>query len=120
MLNPTVKKEANKINISSPIQLQIDLETYLKQKKLSTYNKILFDYNGIKIGFTKKQINILSYVAKGYSNSRIAKELALKEAAVKLLIYRLMKYLENNLYEPIDRFYLIIIAQKLNLEHWAQ
>ena len=47
---------------------------------------------------------------------KISKELNMKEATTKLLVYRLMKYIETETKERIDRFYLIIIAQQFNLE----
>lgn len=57
----------------------------------------------------------MEFVAKGYSNIKIAKELGVTESSIKLFIYRLMRKLEKRLSETIDRFYLVIIAQRLGL-----
>lgn len=106
------------IQLSSPFELKLDYDTYLNEKKLASGQRILFDYGENKIALTQKQINVLKLVAKGFSNTKIAQYLSVKEQAVKLLIYRLMKYLEEVLYEKVDRFYLIVIAQQLGLEEY--
>ncbi len=83
-------------------------EVYIKKNL-----KVRIDYRDTKISLTTKQIEVLGFIALGYSNIRIAKELLIKESTVKLLIYRLTKHLESLLRERIDRFYLIIIAQQI-------
>ena len=97
-------------------QLMLDYANYIKQRKLATNQKILFDYRGVKLAFTPKQLTVLNLVAKGFSNCKIAQLLLMKESTVKLLIYRLMKYMEAVLYDKIDRFYIVIIAQQLGLK----
>lgn len=89
----------------------LDYENYVKQRKLATNQKFIFNYKGIKLAFTQKQVSVLKLVTKGYSNIKIAQILNAKEATIKLLTYRLMKYLEAILYEKIDRYYLVVIAQ---------
>ena len=86
---------------------------YVKRKKLFVNRRNVFNYKGVHLYFTQKQINVLRLIAKGFSNSKIAKSLGMRDSAVKLLVYRLMKYLEGVLYENVDRFYLVIIAQQL-------
>lgn len=78
--------------------------------------KVVCNYKGISIGVTPKQVEVLKLVAQGFSNTKIAKKLGVKESTIKLLIYRLMKHLERRLYESVDRFYLVIIAQQLDFE----
>lgn len=97
-------------------ELILDYENYLQEKKLLASRKIVFDYKDTKLGFTEKQIEVLKLIAKGFSNIKIAKKLKIRESAVKLLVYRLMKYLETILSESIDRYSLIIIAQELDLD----
>lgn len=101
---------------SSLFHRMLDYETYLKQRKLATNQKFILHYKNIQLALTKKQIEVLSLVAKGLSNMKIAKELNLKESTIKILIYRVVKYLEEILYERIDRYYLIIVAQGLDLD----
>lgn len=101
----------------SAVELQMEFENYSQQRKLKLNKKILFDYRDKKLAFTSKQINVLKLVAKGYSNAKIAETLSAREAAVKLLIYRLIKYMEGILKEGVDRFSLVIIAQQLNFEN---
>ncbi|MBI1858516.1 MAG: hypothetical protein HYR97_05320 [Candidatus Melainabacteria bacterium] len=120
MQEQTLKHTLNKNINYSPLDLKLDFETYLRKRKINTNKKLLVEYEGIKIALTQKQIEVLTYVAKGYSNIKIAKELTAKESTMKLLIYRLIKYLESVLYERIDRFYLIIIAQKFNLDDYTK
>ena len=103
---------------SSPLEFRIDYENYLNQRKLTSGRRFLFDYNESTIGFTLKQIKVLKLVSKGYANAKIAQCLGVRESAVKLLIYRMMKYLEEELSEDVDRFYLVIIAQQLGLEDY--
>ena len=120
MQEQTLKHKLNKNINYSPLDLKLDFETYLRKRKINTNKKLLVEYEGVKIALTQKQIEVLTYVAKGYSNIKIAKELTAKESTIKLLIYRLIKYLESVLYERIDRFYLIIIAQKFNLDDYTK
>ena len=100
---------------SSSYELLLDFENYIAKRKKIINQKVKFDYNNIKLELTPKQINVLKLVAKGLSNAKIANELSIRAAAVKLLVYRTIKYLEDNLHEQIDRFSLIILAQKLDL-----
>ncbi len=102
--------------VSSPLEFRIDYENYLNKRKLTSGRRFLFDYDEHTIGFTIKQISVLKLVAKGYSNLKIAQCLGMKEPAIKLLIYRMIKYLEETLHENVDRFYLVIIAQQLELD----
>lgn len=99
---------------SSSIELLLDFESYIEKRKKSVNQKVSFDYNNRKLELTPKQINVLKLVAKGLSNTKIANELSVQSAAVKLSIYRIIKYLEYNLNERIDRFNLVILAQKLD------
>lgn len=96
----------------------LDYENYMKARKLAMNQKTLFVLNDTKLAFTPKQLEVLKLVAKGFSNLKIAKMLVLKESTVKIIIYRIMKYLEEVLYEKIDRFYLIIVAQQLRIEEY--
>jgi len=114
--NANSKYRVEKKSENSSYQRILEYENYIKQKKLVTNQKLIFEYNDMYLGLTQKQIIILRLVAKGLSNIKIAEELDLKDATVKLIIYRLTKYLERALFEKIDRFYLIIIAQKLQLD----
>lgn len=116
MSNSNSKYRLEKKLENSGYQRVLEYENYIRQKKLATNQKIIFEYNDMYLGLTQKQINILKLVAKGLSNIKIAEELSLKDATVKLIIYRLTKYLERVLFERIDRFYLIIVAQKLQLD----
>ena len=106
------------LQVIAPLELRLDYDNYLTERKLAVGQKILFYYNGIKIGLTQKQINVLKFVAKGYSNIKIAHCMAVRETSMKLLIYRLMKYLEEALEESVDRFYLVVIAQQLGLDEY--
>ena len=108
----------NGVQLSSPLEFKLDYDNYLSEKRLMSGQRILFDYSGVKIGLTRKQIEVLKLVAKGFSNIKIAQCLSVKEAAVKLLIYRLMKYMEETLEETVDRFYLVVIAQQLGLDEY--
>ena len=101
---------------SSPFELFLDYENYIEKRKKSVNQKVEFDYNNTKLELTPKQINVLKLVAQGFSNAKIASELSIKSAAVKLSIYRIIKYLEDNLHERIDRFNLIVLAQKLDFQ----
>lgn len=120
MTNQVIKNGNCKNHHITPYELKLEFENYLRQRKKFANKKLVFEYNETKITLTKKQIKVLFYIAQGYSNQKIAKELGTRETAVKLLIYRLMKYLESTLYEQIDRYYLIIVAQKLHLENFSQ
>ena len=106
------------LQIIAPLELKLDYDNYLTERKLAVGQKILFYYSGIKIGLTQKQINVLKLVAKGYSNMKIAQCMIVREDSIKLLIYRLMKYLEEILEESVDRFYLVVIAQQLGLDEY--
>ncbi len=108
----------NGVQLSSPFEFQLDYDNYLNEKRLASGRRISFNYNGNKIALTQKQINVLKLVAKGFSNAKIAQCLSVREQAIKLLIYRLIKYMEKVLYESVDRFYLIIIAQQLGLDNY--
>ena len=103
-------------HLVSPLEFSLDYDNYLSAKKLHLNQRILFSYNGCTIGLTQKHIEVLRFVAKGFSNVKIAKCLEMRESSVKLLIYRLMRSLEKELNESVDRFYLIIIAQQLGLD----
>lgn len=117
MLNEsTVEIRPIRKQLNSYYHLMLEYQNYIKEKKLAKEQKILFTYRGTKIAFTKKQTIVMKLVAQGLSNMKIAEALMIREPAVKLLIYRLMRYLESILYENIDRFYLVIIAQKLRKE----
>lgn len=105
---------------NSSYELLLDYKNYMKQKKLLTSRKQVFKFKGINVAFTQKQLQILKLVALGFSNARIAKKLQARESAVKLLLYRLIRSLESVLYEEVDRFYLIIIAQNLGLGNYAE
>lgn len=89
---------------------------YINHKMLTCGEKLVFSYKGLKLSFTPKQVEVMRLVAKGFSNGKIARMLSKNESAIKLLIHRITNYLEEILHENIDRFYLIIIAQRLNLE----
>ncbi len=95
----------------------LSLKPNLELRKFNINRKYIYCYNGNQLRLTIKQIEILRLVAQGYSNSKIAKKLIMKESTLKITIYRLIKYLECILLEQIDRFYLIIIAQRLGIEH---
>lgn len=97
---------------SSPYEKLLDYNNYIEEKRASKHHKIPVDYNNVQVRFTSRQIEILKLVAQGLSNTRIAKKLNCRETAVKLVIYRITKNLEEILYEDIDRYYLVIIAQK--------
>ena len=82
-------------------------------RKLFYKNKTIFNYKGITIAFTPKQIKLLKLVSQGFSNTKVAQELQCSESSVRLTIYRLIKYLEVLLLKNIDRYSLIIFAQEL-------
>ena len=83
------------------------------ERVLFINRKILYIYKGKYLAFTAKQIDILHLVSLGYSNAKIAKRLFMKESTVKLITYRIMRYIERSFKEKVDRFSLIVIAQKL-------
>ena len=118
MKDSSLENSLSRAQFNSPLEFQFDYDNYLTEKKLALGQKILFNCNGVKIGLTQKQINVLKLVAKGFSNMKIAQCLSVKETAIKLLIYRLMKYLEETLEESVDRFYLVVIAQQLALDEY--
>ena len=101
---------------SSPYEKLLDYNNYIEQKRASKHHKIPVDYNNVQVRLTSRQIKVLKLVAEGLSNTRIAKKLNCRETAVKLVIYRIMKNLEEILYEDIDRYYLVIIAQKFKFD----
>lgn len=103
--------------IDSGYQRTLEYTNYIKQRKFLTNQKIVLKYDNLTLALTEKQAVVLGLVAKGLSNIKIAHELVLKETAVKLIVYRLMKYLESTLFENIDRFYLVIVAQKLKSDN---
>ena len=113
-LQTVIKSEHSSQKIQ-PHPEEVEYESYLNSKKPFSYQKKLLGLNGYDVFLTQKQIDILKFVAKGFSNGRIAKELRKKESAIKLSIYRTMKYLEIILDKNVDRFSLIIIAQELDL-----
>ncbi len=94
-------------------QLMLEYNEYLEEKKILAGRKMICRYKDINLGLTPKQVELLKLVAKGFSNPKIAQKLKAKESTIKLSIYRLMKYLERRIYEHLDRFYLIIIAQQV-------
>lgn len=100
----------------SSYQLMINYHNYIKQKQLNFGDKIMFRYKDLRFSLTPNQAEVLRLVAKGFSNMKIAKKLSKKEVTIKLFIYRLMKYLGDVLYESVDRFHLVIIAQGLILD----
>ncbi|OGI20814.1 MAG: hypothetical protein A3B68_09790 [Candidatus Melainabacteria bacterium RIFCSPHIGHO2_02_FULL_34_12] len=100
---------------ASPFERLLDYDNYLKQKKILLTKKTLIYYRGTYVALTEKQISILKLIAKGFSNLKIAQKLAVRETAIKLLIYRLMKYIGDVLHEKTDRYYLVIIAQEMDL-----
>lgn len=116
MLQEKIKYEFKRRRACSANHLLLHYHNRIKQSRIPPYEKILFGYRNLKLSFTPNQIEVLKLVARGYSNTKIAKKLFRKEATVKLLIYRLMKYMEEVLYESVDRFYLVIIAQELYVE----
>ena len=87
---------------------------YIRDKKLIANHRIICTHGDLKLAFTQKQFTVLKLVALGFSNVKIAKRLGIKESTTKLLIYRIMKYLESVLYKRIDRFSLVIVAQELD------
>lgn len=115
MQSQAVENFTSRKKVCNYNNLEPHFEKYIKLKKLNLNQKILINYKGTRIGFTERQIKVLKLIAKGLSNIKIAEKLQAKESAIKLLVYRLMKYLEEMFYERVDRYYLIIIAQELNL-----
>ena len=113
-----IESSLNTVQAVSPLEFKLDYDNYLNEKRFSLNQRILFNYNGNTIGLTQKHIKVLKLVAKGFSNAKIAKCLGAKESSIKLLIYRLIKYLEEGLDESIDRFYLVVIAQQLGLDEY--
>lgn len=114
-MESNLQKDINKI--SSTNSLRLEYETYIKSRASAINQKSPINYKNHKLFFTPKQIEVLKLIAKGYSNRRIAKDLSLKETTLKLLTYRLMKYIEDITHKTIDRFYLIIIAQEIISEY---
>lgn len=97
--------------------LMLEYETYIKTRASIINQKFPINYSNYNLRFTPKQMRVLELIAKGYSNRKIAKTLLIKESTLKLITYRLMKYLESIRRENIDRFYLIIIAQEIVVEY---
>lgn len=114
MLGPSVEKEIvfKELDLDTAYEPELNYENYIQQRKLLIGQKILVKYRDKNLAFTKRQLEMLKLIAMGFSNLRIAKILNAKETTIKLLIYRLMKYIEGILNEKLDRFYLIVIAQE--------
>ena len=112
----SLKRKPKQKHKNLPQAIMLDYYNYLRKRRKATNQKRVLSYRNEKLSFTTKQIEVLSLVAKGFSNSKIAQKLSLKETTAKLLIYRLMKYIEACLCENVDRFSLIIFAQELNLD----
>lgn len=108
--------EIKRKEITSSYQLMLDYETYLETKNITSKQKSVLFYKGIKLAFTARQLELLKLISKGYSNRKIARMLSTKIVATKLATYRLMKYIEHKLGENVDRYYLVIIAQGLENE----
>ena len=95
------------------------IDTYIEEDipekvlKLGVNKRYLIKYREVDLLFTLKQIEVLSLIAKGFSNSKIAKKFKTRESTIKLMVYRLMRYLEDALGEKIDRFYLVILTQEI-------
>ena len=87
------------------------------ERVLFINRKILYIYKGKYLAFTAKQIDILHLVSLGYSNMKIARKLSMKEPTVKLITYRIMRYVERTFKEKVDRFSLIVIAQRLGVSN---
>ncbi len=64
------------------------------------------------LGITKRQFDVLKYVAKGYSNKQIAKSLFLTEHTIKVHIKALFKSLQAS-----NRTQLVQIAESKSLLH---
>ena len=97
-------------------QIVLNYRNYFNRKNINGCQRIILGYRDVQLELTQNQINVLRLIARGFSNAKIARKLSKKESAIKLLIYRLMRYMETVLYETIDRFHLIIIAQELSLD----
>ena len=87
-----------------------------RYKRPPKSEKIILNYKETKMEFTKRQLEVMELVAKGFSNTKISHILKTNESTIKLLIYRIKKYIECITLERIDRFYLVIIAQELSLD----
>lgn len=105
--------EHNYKNQRSPFELLIDYDNYIKKKRFATNKKSLFKFKDEYVAVTRKQIEILNLIAKGFSNSKIAKELNKSDNSVKLSVYRLIEYFERTLNIKLDRYLIIIVAQNL-------
>jgi DNA-binding CsgD family transcriptional regulator len=81
--------------------------------KLSINKRYLIKYRKADLLFTLKQMEVISLISKGFSNLKIAKQIGIRESTIKLMVYRLMRYLEDALGEKVDRFYLIILSQEV-------
>lgn len=113
----TLRRVFKRRHACSAYQLRLAYKNYLKIRKLKTHEKVMFYYRGVELGFTQKQLEVLKLISRGFSNVKIAQKFKVKVATVKLLVYRLMRYLERILGGNIDRFYLVILAQELDLDH---
>ena len=112
-----LKVEIKRKEICPSYEFMLDYENYLETKNITSKQKTVVFYNGIKLAFTARQFEILKFISMGYSNNKIAKRLNMKSAAMRLSVYRLMKYFEHKLCGNVDRFYLVIIAQELEGEN---
>lgn len=113
MEKQTIENILRRKRMGSFNSLVLEYKNYIKQKKINLNQRTILNCNGTKLALTLKQIQVLQLIAKGFSNSKIASKLGIKETTIKLLVYRLMRCLENILQENVDRFYLVIIAQQL-------
>ncbi len=84
-----------------------------KEVKPGINKRFLVKYKDLDLLLTFRQMEIISLISMGYSNLKIAKKTKVRESAVKLMIYRLVKYLDRILEEKIDRFYLIVLSQEI-------
>ena len=100
--------ESNSLVLDTPTE-----ESSGKVIKLSINKRYLIEYRKVDLLFTLKQMEVISLISKGFSNSKIAKQIETRESTIKLMVYRLMKYLEDALGENVDRFYLIILSQEI-------
>jgi len=98
---------------SNSLVLDIPIEEDSVVVKLSINKRYLIKYRQVDLLFTLKQMEVISLISKGFSNSKIAKQIETRESTIKLMIYRLMRYLEDALGENVDRFYLIILSQEI-------
>lgn len=89
-----------------------------KSGKLIVNKREIFFFREMELSLTQKQLEVLKLIAQGHSNAKVAKIMQSKESAIKISIYRIMKYLEHKLNSKIDRFYLVVLAQKILIENF--